>query len=197
MVLAATVCVTSATLLAQQKFTSTTSLLTLDVSVLDRDGNPVTGLGPDDFVVTLNKETQPVRTMVFLATQSRSTTKNVRVPSPRLPQSPPPAAAADASREPDPKLLVIMVDDMSIYPTDSKGLFVAAERFIDTIPARDWVGLTSTSGRMTVNRPRAADEELEARLRIHERPAARHQTLCGIHGRAGSRCQWRLSAGPH
>jgi VWFA-related protein len=123
----------------------------LDVSVLDRDGNPVTGLTPDDFVVTLNKETQPVRTMVFLATQSHSTTETVRVPSPGSPPSPTPAAAPDASREPDPKLLVILIDDMSIYPTDSKGLFVAAERFVDTIPARDWVGLASTSGRMTVN----------------------------------------------
>ncbi len=145
--LAAAVSVASATLPAQQKFTSTTSLLTLDVSVLDRDGNPVTGLAPEDFVVTLNKETQPVRTMVFLATQSHNTTATVRVPSSGSSSSP--EAAADANNEPDPKLLVIMIDDKSIYPTDSKGLFVAAERFIDTIPARDWVGLTSTSGRMT------------------------------------------------
>ena len=150
LLVAAIACVAGATLLAQQRFTSTTSLLTLDVSVLDRDGNPVTGLTPDDFVVTLNTETQPVRTMAFLATQRRSTTENVRVPSPGSP-TPPHAAAADASGEPDPKLMVIMVDDLSIYPTDSKGLFVAAERFVDTIPARDWVGLSSTSGQTTVN----------------------------------------------
>lgn len=144
LLLAAALCVTSATSAARQTFRSTTSLLTLDVSVLDRDGNPVTGLTPDDFVVTLNKETQSVRTMVFLATQSQNTTDAVRVPSP-------PSATPDSSREPDPKLLVILIDDMSIYPTESKGLFVAAERFVGTIPARDWVGLTSTSGRMTVN----------------------------------------------
>jgi len=145
------VCVASATLLAQQKFTTTTSLLTLDVSVLDQDGNPVTGLGPDDFVVTLNNETQPVRTMVFLANQSRNATETVRVRSTGEPTSPIPTAAPDVNSEPDPKLLVILIDDMSIFPTESKGLFVAAERFIDTIPTRDWVGMTSTSGRMTVN----------------------------------------------
>jgi VWFA-related protein len=141
---------------AQQKFTTTTSLLTLDVSVLDSDGNPIPDLGPDDFVVSLNNQTQPVRTMVFLATQSRTTTETVRVPSLGKPTSPSPAApsptsAPDVPLEPDPKLLVILIDDMSIAPTDSKGLFVAAERFIDTIPARDSVGLTTTSGRMTVN----------------------------------------------
>jgi len=150
LLLAAAVCATSATLLAQQKFTSTTSLLTLDVSVLDRDGNPVTGLTPDDFVVTLNKESQPVRTMIFLATNTKATAETVRAPSTgSAPTSD--SATTAASREPDPRLLVIMIDDNSIYPTDSKGLFVAAERFIDTLPPRDWVGLTSTSGRMTVN----------------------------------------------
>ena len=125
--------------------------MTLDVSVLDSEGNPIPDLGPDDFVVTLNNETQAVRTMVFLATHRQNTTETVRLPSLGSPTSPSPAAAPEANSEPDPKLLVILIDDMSIYPTESKGLFVAAERFIDTIPARDWVGLTSTSGRMTVN----------------------------------------------
>ena len=90
--LAAAVCVTTVTVPAQQKFTSSTSLLTLDVSVLDQDGNPITGLTADDFVVTLNKETQPVRTIVFLATQSHSATETVRVASPGSQPSPTPAA---------------------------------------------------------------------------------------------------------
>jgi VWFA-related protein len=150
-VLVVAVCVAGATGLAQQRFTTTTSLLTLDVSVLDSDGNPISDLGPDDFVVTLNNETQAVRTMVFLATQRQTTTETVRVPSLGAPTSPAPVSASASSTGPDPKLLVILIDDMSIHPTDSKGLFVAAERFIDTIPVRDWVGLTSTSGRMTVN----------------------------------------------
>jgi len=141
---------TSTHLPAQQTFTSTTSLLTLDVSVLDGDGNPVTGLTPDDFIVTLNKETQPVRTMVFLATQRHDSAETVRMASPGSPTMPTPAAT-DASREPDPKLLVILIDDKSIYPTESKGLLVAAERFVDAIPPRDWVGLSSTSGTITVN----------------------------------------------
>jgi len=53
---------------------------------------------------------------------------------------------------------------MSIYPTDSKGLFVAAERFLGTVPPGDWVGLASTSGRMTVN-PSLDRSPLMAKLR--------------------------------
>lgn len=148
-VLLAALSTTGAALIAQQKFTSTTSLLTLDVSVLDKDGNPVAGLSPEDFVVTLNKEPQPVRTMVFLANQSTSKMVTARAPGTAAAAAPPPLASA--GKEPDPRLFVVMIDDNSIYPTDSKGLFVAAEHFVDSIPARDFVGLTSTSGRMTVN----------------------------------------------
>lgn len=150
LILAVALCIASATLPARQTFTSSTSLLTLDVSVLDRDGNPVTGLTPEDFIVTLNNEKQPVRTMVWLATERHSTAENARVPS-AASSTPAAPAVADVSREPDPKLLVILVDDKSIYPTESKGLFVAAERFVDAIPSRDWVGLASTSGLTTVN----------------------------------------------
>ena len=143
-------CAMSVAAVAQQRFTSTTSLLTLDVSVLDLDGNPVTDLAPDDFVVTLNKERQPVRVMVFLATQSaRSTVTDVPRTGASLSATPP--TKMPSNSEPDPKLIVVLVDDESIYPTDSKGLFVAAERFVDAIPPRDWIGLASTSGRLNVN----------------------------------------------
>jgi len=134
--------------LSAQRFTSTTSLLTLDVSVLDKDGNPVTGLAPEDLTVTLNGEVRPVSAMVFLANQTVADATLGRGASVK---SRPSLLAAGNGMEPDPRLVVIMVDDLSIYPTDSKGLFVSAERFLNAIPQRDWVGLTTTSGRVTVN----------------------------------------------
>jgi hypothetical protein len=57
-----------------------------------------------------------------------------------------------------------MVDDVSISPTESKGLLVAAERFVESIPSRDWVGLATTSGIGTVN-PSVNRVPLLARLR--------------------------------
>lgn len=134
---------------AQQRFTSTTALLTLDVSVLDKDGVPVPNLRPEDFVVTVDGETEPVRTMVFLATTAASP----NIPLKRDPKTPLPieTGAVSHESEPDPRLFVVMIDDLSIAPTESKGLLVAAERFISRVPSRDWVGLTTTSGTTTVN----------------------------------------------
>lgn len=152
LLLAASAWVVSATLSAQQPFRSTTSLLVLDVSVLDRDGNPVTDLTPEDLVVSLNGETEPVRAMVFLATHRASATTSTRRLSTGLLQpGSVPAPPIGANTDTDPRLFVLLVDDLSIYPTESKGLLVAAEHFVNSIPPRDWVGLATTSGLATVN----------------------------------------------
>lgn len=135
---------------AQQTFRSTTALLVLDVSVLDRDGNPVPDLQPEDLVISLNGEIAPVRTMAFLATQIVNATTTARRPGTEV-QSRATPTTVGTDLQPDPKLFVLMVDDVSIYPTESKGLMVAAERFVDSVPPRDWVGLTTTSGLTTVN----------------------------------------------
>jgi VWFA-related protein len=123
----------------------------LDVSVLDRDGNPVTDLALEDFVVSLNGEKAPLRAMVFLATHRASATTTSGRPATGFQPTSVPTVGVGSEAEPDPRLVVLMVDDVSIYSTESKGLLVAAERFVDSIPRRDWVGLTTTSGLTTVN----------------------------------------------
>ena len=40
-------------------------LVALDVTVVDRDGKPVTGLKPEDFVVTLAGQVRPVRSFDY------------------------------------------------------------------------------------------------------------------------------------
>jgi hypothetical protein len=87
--------------------------------------------------------------MVYLATERQQRTETVREGGAGVPASP--AAPVNAVAEPDPKLVVILIDDISIDPLSSKGLFVSAERFVESLPSRDWAGLASTSGRMTVN----------------------------------------------
>lgn len=163
-------------LVAQQRFKTGTSLLTLDVSVLDKNGNPVSDLRPEDFIVTLNGQKQPVRTMVLLGqTSAKATASTVG--------SNPASSVASVNGEPDPHLLVILVDDLSIHPTQSKGLLVAAERFVDLIPARDWVGLATTSGMGTVN-PSVQRGPLRAKLatafgRMND-PRRDNQTYVGL-----------------
>lgn len=134
-----------------QQFTSTTALLVLDVSAVDANGDPVAGLRPEDLIVTLNGKTQPVRTLVFLATHAANTNAAPRPAGADPAASPASATAGDATIGPDPRLFVVMVDDLSMDPGRSKGLLVAAERFVDSIPPRDWVGLATTSGMTAVN----------------------------------------------
>src|SRR5262245_28916274 len=124
--LAALAWVISTALSAQQTFKSTTSLLVLDVSVLDRDGNPVADLTPEDLVVSLNGEKSPLRAMVFLATHRTSATTTSGRPATGFPPTSVPTVGVGSETESDPRLFVLMVDDVSIYPTESKGLLVAA-----------------------------------------------------------------------
>src|SRR6476660_1347097 len=50
----------------QPVFRGGVDLVTLDVTVIDKDGKPVRGLKPEDFTVTLEKQTRPVRALDFL-----------------------------------------------------------------------------------------------------------------------------------
>jgi VWFA-related protein len=131
------------------------TLVTVDVSVLDRDGKPVPGLTADDFEVKLDGHVQPVRALTYESAADASG-QPVR-----------PAAGTAAVREvtnavrpPDPRLFVVLLDDLSIGPSRGKGMFFAASRFIDGLLPSDVVGMTTSSGTFTVNptRDRAAVE---------------------------------------
>ena len=50
----------------QPVFRGGVDLVTLDVTVVDKDGQPIRGLKAEDFVVTLEKQARPVRALDFL-----------------------------------------------------------------------------------------------------------------------------------
>jgi VWFA-related protein len=120
------------------------SLASVDVSVLDRDGHPVPGLTAEDLEVKLDGKVRPVRALVYDAGADRI--------------APPAAAGGTSAREvtnavrpPDDRLFVILLDDLSIAPSRGKGLFFAASRFVDGLRPSDVVGMTTSSGTVTVN----------------------------------------------
>ena len=128
---------------AQQQpvFKSGVDLVALDVTVVDKDGKPVEGLKPTDFVVTLNGKPGVVRQMDYLTyggapgsevTIAGRETSNVS------------SAAAQASR--GGRVIVLLIDDLSAKPGQGKGLLVAAERILESLDLGDMVGLTTTSG---------------------------------------------------
>lgn len=133
---------------AQQQtptFRATTDLLTLDVTVVDRDGRPVEGLAADDFTVTVDGHPKPVRIVEFLRFgRVEADTAAQSAGTPVTSASNQDTDAVKASR--GGRVIVLLFDDLSIRVGEAKGLLVAAERALRSFSQDDLVGLTTTSG---------------------------------------------------
>ena len=135
-------------------FRAGVELVALDVTVVDRDGKPVTGLKPEDFVVTLAGQPRPVRTFDYATfgaappsestATSRETTNDI-------------SRAATTSR--GGRIVIVLIDDLAARAGQGKALTVAAERMVGTLDLSNLVGLATTSGQgpvLTPTRDRAA-----------------------------------------
>ncbi len=142
-------CVIAAVLQAQQQpapvFRGGVDLVTLDVTVVDKAGNPVKGLTADDFTVMLEGQPRPVRALDFLefgssggadTVAARETTNQLSKPAKR-----------------GGRVFLIVFDDLSSTLLQTKGLTVAAERTLASLDVDDLVGLVTTSGLGPVVQP--------------------------------------------
>ena len=144
---------------AQQNptFKSTTSLILVDVTVLDKDGKPVPGLTADDFQVKLDGALRPVRAVTYEQIAApfdpQSLVPDVSpVSSGGAPTRVESVAAAPTSPTADRRrIIVILVDDLSMTPQRGKAMFASAARFVRNLQRNDLVGLTTSSQTTTVN----------------------------------------------
>lgn len=140
----------SAALAAQQTssptFRASVTLVPIDVTVLDKDGRPVSGLNADDFQIKLNGKLQPVRTLSY-----------VRAEPAEAATAPPVAEIAgrpvvtNAVGSKDPKIIVLAIDDLSFPPEGARRTLFAAQDFVQKQGAGVLLGLTTTSGQAAVN----------------------------------------------
>src|SRR5687767_11397030 len=130
-------------------FTTSTTLLTLDVTALDRDGKPVAGLQPGDFEVKIDGSIQPVQTLAFI--QNTVDVPATSAAEPLLPGVSARRTAVNASLPSQSRVFVVVVDDLSFEAGAGKGLFVSAEAFVSQLPASDFVGFALTSGSGSIN----------------------------------------------
>lgn len=114
-------------------------LVTVDVTVVDKNGRPVKGLTADDFTVRLEGQVRPVRALDFLefSSDGRST------PPPSSRQTTNRTAASAVGRG---RVFLFVFDDLS-YPAGTGKLQVAAaERMLSKFENEDLIGLATTSG---------------------------------------------------
>jgi VWFA-related protein len=113
-------------------FRSGLDLIAIDVEVIDRDGVPVEGLGPDKFEVTINGK----RRRVVSADLVESRSALSLTPAERA------AATAGPTVIPMlPRVVMIAIDCLSFDASASRHLLATARGFIDRLPATDQVGL--------------------------------------------------------
>lgn len=134
-------------------FRSGVELLALDVSVVDKDGRPVPGLGAGDFTVEIGgKRRTVVRAEYIDFTQV-------------------PAAASELSDvssnqtdtgAPEPRTILLLVDDTAFNPAEGKAVFMRLADQVERLFPRDPLGFATLSGRgksveFTTNRKPVAE----------------------------------------
>ena len=113
-------------------FRSGLDVIAVDVQVIDRNGMPVSGLGPDKFEVTINGRRRRVLSADLVESRSATTL------------SPAERAAATAGPPVIPTLarvVFIAIDCLSFDASASRHVIASAREFIDRLPATDEVGL--------------------------------------------------------
>jgi VWFA-related protein len=113
-------------------FRSGLDLIAVDVQVIDRDGTPVAGLGPDKFEVTINGRRRRVVSANLIESRSATTL----TPMERA------TAASGAPVIPNlARVVFLAIDCLSFDASASRHVIATARDFIDKLPATDEVGL--------------------------------------------------------
>ena len=127
----------------QPVFRSGVDLIAVDVAIVDKNGNPVTGVRPDQFEVTVDGKPRRVVSAEFVEFASREK------PGEATPAAEKPAQLLFSSNEPSApgaprgRLIYLAIDQASFKPLGARGAMEAARRFIDRLQPDDRVGLVA------------------------------------------------------
>ena len=114
------------------RFTSAVNMLAVDVRVVDRNGEPILGLLPEDFTVSINRHQRRVVSASLVHFGSTSAPLvNIEQPLAKTP-----------GRIPDDSRVFVIAIDASSFSTGGITPAVnAAQRFVDNLRPSDMVGV--------------------------------------------------------
>ena len=146
-----------AALQSQPTFRAGVELIRIDVSVLDKAGKPVTGLQPEDFVVTIDGAPRQVSFATFYGPDSATPAAAATAP--------PPNYATNKNAAPG-RVVVFVVDLESMTSGYERVLLETASTLVDRLGPRDAVGLLPIPGKgVEITRDRARVREALKALR--------------------------------
>ncbi len=134
-------------------------LVTVDVTVLTRDGDPIVTLGPDDFTVSVDGQPRRVVTMRLVRAASAA------VPTQAPPPGTPPATPAAVPASEAARRFVLVVDRDHLPIGEGQQMLDAGARFIDKLPAADRVAVWTIPSTATSIQFLPDREVLKRRLR--------------------------------
>lgn len=111
-------------------------VVAVDASVVDADGRPVLGLGPEDFRVEVDGRPRRLVSVEYVG----------RDIEPPAPPSARPAHFSSNEDVPKGRLVLLLVDRGNIGRGAARQVLRAAERFLDTLAPADRVGLAFIPG---------------------------------------------------
>lgn len=115
----------------QPTFRSGVDLVTIDATVLGRDGQPIDNLGADDFRLRVDGQPRRVVSAQFVSQAARG---------PRA-LRPAPAHFSSNQDEDTGRLVVVAIDEAHIRRLEGRPALRAAETFIDALDAQDRVAV--------------------------------------------------------
>lgn len=132
-------------------FRSTTSLVLVDVTVLDKDGKPVPDLTADDFQVKLDGSLRPVRAVTYERIETSRPLPDVEPATPATSSTRVEGGTGTAAVPARHRVIVVFVDDLSLTPSRGKSMLQGAARFVQNLPPGDLVGYATSSGSEAMN----------------------------------------------
>jgi len=140
--LAAGLALTAAEPSSQQTpvFRAGVDLAMLEVRVLDADGRPVKGLGPDDFTVELDGRKTPVRVVDYFEFAGPGGTAD---PDPPVPS---PGRASPRPVQLSGRSVLVLIDEISFGTQQTPAFLADARHLITGLGPNDGVGVGTTTG---------------------------------------------------